>query len=111
LFYGPQYAGHEWTIWVLAAGVWVSSLGMASGYGLWAMEKPKVNFVASLIGMGTTLLAGVWLVGPWGSLGAAWAWFLGNAAASVLLAAAFFRCATETARPRPATPAREAQRS
>jgi O-antigen/teichoic acid export membrane protein len=109
LFYGEQYAGHAWTIWVLAAGVWVSSLGMAAGHGLWAMEKPKVNFVASLVGMGVTLLAGVWLVGPWGSLGAAWAWLAGNVAASALLAAMYLKTAAERAAPRLAAPARETQ--
>ncbi len=89
LAYGEEYAGHEATITLLAAGAWVSSLGIAAGHGLWAMERPRANFLASLLGMATTVLSGIWLVGPYGSVGAAGALLAGNAMASMVLFVAF----------------------
>lgn len=99
LFYGAEYVGHGLTISLLAAGAWVSSLSLAAGHGLWALERPKVNFVASVIGIGSTLLSGIWLVGPGGPLGAAAALLAGHLTSSLFLALTFFKQVNQQLKP------------
>src|SRR4029078_3266435 len=54
--YGPQFAGTGVIIGVLALSVHANSFGVTAGNGLWAMERPKANFVADLCSVGGVLI-------------------------------------------------------
>jgi O-antigen/teichoic acid export membrane protein len=80
LLYGDGYAGHELTTILLAVSVLVQSLGMAIGSGLWALDRPEINFQANLMGLGVTLVTAAGLIAPWGIAGTAAALVAGHAA-------------------------------
>jgi O-antigen/teichoic acid export membrane protein len=79
LVYGPQFAGTGLIISVLSLGVLANSLGVTAGNGLFAMERPKANFVADLCSLGVVVVATVSLVPLYGPLGAALATLAGTA--------------------------------
>ncbi len=71
LVYGPAYAGCGTVLAVLAAQVWVTSLGVTAGNGLWALDRPRANAAADAITILATVMA-VWvLLPPYGVVGAA----------------------------------------
>ncbi len=71
LLYGPAFAGAGLIIGVLSLSVLANSAGVVAGNGLWAMERPKANFVADLCSLGVVIVATVCLVPALGPLGAA----------------------------------------
>src|SRR5204863_9010217 len=71
LVYGPQFAGAGLIIGVLSLSVLANSAGVVAGNGLWAMERPRANFVADLCSLGVVIIATVVLVPLLGPLGAA----------------------------------------
>ena len=78
LLFGPQFAGAGIIIGVLSLSVLANSFGATAGNGLWAMERPRANFVADLISLGVVILATPILVPPFGPLGAAISTLLGT---------------------------------
>ena len=50
--FGPQFAGAGIVIGVLSLSVLANSFSATAGNGLWAMERPRANFVADLISLG-----------------------------------------------------------
>ena len=79
LLYGPQFAGAGVIIGVLSLSVLANSFGMTAGNGLWAMERPRANFVADVIALGVTIVATIGFVPTWGPLGAAISTLVGTA--------------------------------
>ena len=71
LLYGPQFAGAGLIIGVLSLSVLANSFGVTAGNGLWAMERPRANFVADLAALVIVIVATVALVPSLGPLGAA----------------------------------------
>ncbi len=78
LVFGPQFAGAGLIIGVLSLSVLANSFGATAGNGLWAMERPRANFVADLISLGVVVVATVTLVPTLGPLGAAISTLLGT---------------------------------
>jgi O-antigen/teichoic acid export membrane protein len=76
--FGPQFAGAGIVIGVLSLSVLANSFGATAGNGLWAMERPRANFVADLISLGVVILATPILVPLLGPLGAAITTLLGT---------------------------------
>jgi len=80
LIYGSGYDGAGPILNILAFGLFASSIGLAAGNGLWAMEKPAANFRADLCALFTTVLSAA-LLTPWlGVTGAALSTALGASA-------------------------------
>jgi O-antigen/teichoic acid export membrane protein len=77
--YGPSFAGAGMIVGVLSLSVLANSAGVVAGNGLWAMERPKANFVADLCSLGIVIVAAVALVPTLGPLGAAIATLAGTA--------------------------------
>lgn len=77
--YGPQFAAAGPIIAVLSLSVLANSLGVTAGNGLWAMERPRANFVADLISLGVVIVVTIACVPPLGPLGAALATLAGTA--------------------------------
>lgn len=77
--YGPQFAGAGPIIAVLSLSVLANSLGVTAGNGLFAMERPKANFVADLISLLVVIAVTVACVPLLGPLGAALATLSGTA--------------------------------
>lgn len=91
LLYGREYAGYEHTISVLAIAMLVSALLIAVDHGLKVMERPNMNFKASLMGLGVTLMAAPYLVVQWNVLGAACGFLVGALVALAVRWMAFLR--------------------
>jgi O-antigen/teichoic acid export membrane protein len=84
LVYGPQFAGAGLIIGVLSLSVLANSFGVTAGNGLWAMERPRANFVADLIALGVVIVATIGLVPVLGPLGAALATLAGTASDALI---------------------------
>jgi O-antigen/teichoic acid export membrane protein len=77
--YGPQFVGAGSIVAVLSLSVLANSLGVTAGNGLFAMERPKANFLADLISLGVVVVVTVACVPLLGPLGAALATLSGTA--------------------------------
>jgi O-antigen/teichoic acid export membrane protein len=80
LIYGGKYAGTGPVLALLAVNLLVNSLGVTAGNGLWALDRPRANFLADLCTFGVSLTLLFTLVGPLGVLGAALALLAGTCA-------------------------------
>ena len=77
--FGTGFAGTGSILAFLALNMLVSSLGIISGNGLWAIGQPRSNFAADACTLIVTLIVTVCLIYPLGVLGAAIAIFAGSA--------------------------------
>ncbi len=84
LVYGAFYQGCGAILFTLALSALVTSLGIVAGNGLWAIDRPRSNFVADVCCMVVTLVAAVFLVFSWGVLGAALAILAGSVVATIV---------------------------
>jgi O-antigen/teichoic acid export membrane protein len=75
--YGNQYADCGSLVLLLALARLASSLGVVAANGLWAIEQPRLNFVADVCSVVATALAVAMLVYPFGAWGAAAALLIG----------------------------------
>jgi O-antigen/teichoic acid export membrane protein len=78
LLYGPQYAGHDMTIFVLALDVLVVAIGMAVGCGIYALDRPDLSFRAKIAAVCATFATAAVLVYPLGLLGLAMSLLVGS---------------------------------
>jgi O-antigen/teichoic acid export membrane protein len=78
LVYGPQYAGGDDVIRLLALALLANSLSITVGNGLWAINRPDANFTADVCTLVTGLLVLAITVVAWGAVGAACALLVGN---------------------------------
>lgn len=81
--YGPHFAGMGLPIALLSAAVLATSFAVASGNGLWALERPQANLIADVIALLVTVAAALMLVGRTAVLGAALATLCGNTAGAI----------------------------
>jgi O-antigen/teichoic acid export membrane protein len=88
LVYGEAYANYQQVVTLLAVAIVVEGLGMGAANGLWAIEKPQVNFVANATGSIVALVATAVTVGTWGVAGAALGSLAGRSISSALLVGA-----------------------
>jgi O-antigen/teichoic acid export membrane protein len=78
LVYGPQFAGAGPIVAVLSLSVLANSIGVTAGNGLWALERPRANFVADLGSLCVVVVAACVCVPLFGPLGAAIATLAGT---------------------------------
>jgi O-antigen/teichoic acid export membrane protein len=84
LAFGPQYRGTGTILNVLAFSAFMNGLSIISGSGLWAIDQPRLNFVADACCMAVTLIAAALLIHPLGVLGAAFATLAGTSIAAAV---------------------------
>ncbi len=95
LVYGPAYSGCGAILAVLALQVWVTSLGITAGNGLWAMDRPRANAVADVGTILVTVAAVLALLPLYGVIGAAVGALAGTAVGALLRVAVLLRLMTE----------------
>ncbi len=89
LLYGSEFGGHEHTINILAITMLASALLITSDQGLKVLEKPNINFKASMLGIFATLAVAPFLVFNWSLLGASYSFLIGCIIALVVRWLAF----------------------
>jgi len=70
LYNGRFPGAGSMVIW-LTLSVLANAIGMAAGSGLWAIDKPRLNFVADMVTLTVAVAAAPALVGTYGAHGAA----------------------------------------
>lgn len=90
--FGKQYQGTAAILIALAVSTLMNGLSIVSGSGLWAIDRPRSNFLADVCCMGATLIAAAVLVHPFGALGAALATLAGTSTAAVVRIFTLIRC-------------------
>jgi len=91
LVYGPAYAGCGSILAVLALQVWVMSLGITAGNGLWAMDRARANAIADACTVAVTVVAVAVLLPPYGVNGAAVGALIGTTAGVLIRIAVLVR--------------------
>lgn len=86
--YGGGFSSAGPVVGVLALGLWVNSMAITAGNGLWAIGKPQANFRADVVGLVAMVAATATLVPLFGGA-------IGGA--SALLAGGFADAAVRTA--------------
>lgn len=84
LAFGPQYRGTGAILNVLAISAFMNGLSIIAGSGLWAIDQPRLNFVADVCCMSVTLITAALLIHPFGALGAALATLAGTSIAAIM---------------------------
>ncbi len=82
--FGDQYRGHGDVLSTLALVMFANGIGSIAGIGLWAIDKPRINFSADVVTLLITVAAGFVLVVPFGAFGAALAILAGTSAGCVV---------------------------
>jgi len=86
LVFGEQFQGSGPILTALAFVALLNSMGTVVGNGLWAIDRPRANFIADVCCISVTLVAAAFLVFPLGALGAALATLAGACAAAIVRA-------------------------
>jgi len=84
LIFGAQYQGHGDVLSTLALVMFANGVGSIAGIGLWAIDKPRINFAADVVTLLITVAAGFALVIPLGAFGAALAILAGTSTGCVV---------------------------
>lgn len=84
LVFGPEYLGHGTVVFLLAVNLLLNSLGITAGNGLWALDRPRANFVADLAALVSGIAMLLILVRPYGVAGAAAALVCGTSVGTAL---------------------------
>jgi O-antigen/teichoic acid export membrane protein len=84
LVFGSQFDGHGDILTTLAITTFTNGVGTIAGTGLWAMDRPRINFAADLVTLLVTVAAGFALVVPFGAVGAALAMLAGTSVGCVV---------------------------
>lgn len=84
LIYGTRYAGTGAVLLILALHLLVNTVGITAGTGLWALDRPQVNFLGDLATLIVTGAVMIGFVPEHGVIGAAWAMLLGTLLGTVV---------------------------
>jgi O-antigen/teichoic acid export membrane protein len=98
LLFGKQYVHDGHTVAVLSCATLVGIVGLATTDGLWALDRPRLSSLTSLLGLTVLLVSSWFLVGRYGVLGAAYSTLFGMSAAAAVRSACFFHL-TRTPKP------------
>jgi O-antigen/teichoic acid export membrane protein len=98
LYRGGPGVGQWEVIVLLVLTALAGTAGFAADAGLWVLERPDINFRASVTGLAVTLVVASALVGSWGVPGAALGGLLGAVLASGLKGWAFVRLSRDQCR-------------
>jgi O-antigen/teichoic acid export membrane protein len=80
LIYGPLYAGQQTTVALLACAALASAIGMGPNHGMYALERPDVDFKANFLALAVMLVVTASLVGHFQLAGVAAGLLAGNVA-------------------------------
>lgn len=69
--YDGQFTGAGTMVTVMTLSVLANAFGNVAGNGLWALDKPRANFVADMLTLIVAVATAPLLIGPYGALGAA----------------------------------------
>ena len=89
LLYGDGFAGNHYTIAALALALLTVTASTPCEHGLWALESPKDNFKARLLGLCMTSAACVCFIRQFGVPGAALGLLAGNAVVALVTCFAY----------------------
>lgn len=89
--FGPDYAGLQATLIVLAVAKLFDGFSHTASAGLFAMEKIKANFWVDVILMLITITAALLLIQPYGVLGAAWTTLIGSVTSALFRSGLVFK--------------------
>ncbi len=84
LVYGEHYAGAGPILAILAFGLFVGSISVTAGNGLWAIDKPAANFRADFCTLIVTVITAVTLTPLYGVWGAALSSLIGGIVDAVI---------------------------
>ena len=93
--YGGQYAASGPLLTVCLFTVLAISIGMVTGNGLWAIDRPQATLLPDVVALVTALGTAACLTGPYGEMGAALAILAGTTVAAVLKTHRFLYLARE----------------
>lgn len=91
LTFGTAFQGTGLILFALALSALMTSISTVVGNGLWAIDKPHLNFVADVCCLTLTLLGAAVLIAPLGALGAALAILAGTLTSAVVRTVTLFR--------------------
>jgi O-antigen/teichoic acid export membrane protein len=98
LIYGGKYKGTGVIVLILGLSLVVTALCYPFDFGIWAMEKPNINFWITLSAPLVVLFLGFWLVKYLGNIGAALGLLAGNTTIMILRVIAYLKLASSLAR-------------
>ena len=98
ILFRPELSPHPSVVVLLALATFALSLGMPHSEGLSALEMPRLNFLASGLGLLATLTTIAFTLDSWGLTGAAAAFLVGCTTSSVFRTACFWWAAARVAR-------------
>jgi len=84
LVFGSEFQGTAAILIALCLNMLMNSVGTVAGNGLWAINRPQLNFVADVCCMAVTLVGAALFIYPLGALGAALATLSGATAAAIV---------------------------
>jgi O-antigen/teichoic acid export membrane protein len=84
LLFGTDYQGTGTILFLLALSALANSIGMVAANGLWAIDRPRSNFLADVGCLAVTLITAAFLLVPLGPLGAALATLAGALTATLM---------------------------
>ena len=87
--YGPGYSQYSQTLSWLGIALLVNVFGMGADSGLRAMERPRINFIATLLGLVVSVTVAVCLAPGWGIVSAGVGVFAGAVIISTVRCGAF----------------------
>ena len=90
LFKDESYLGHKSLIMILGINITLNAVHMVNDGGIWALERPRVIFIASVVAVAVTFSLSTILIPAYGLHGAAWSLLIGRIVAATLEAGIFF---------------------
>ena len=94
--FGPEYAGLQTALILLAVAKLLEGFSHTASGGLFAMEKIKANFFVDVILMVITITAAVVLIYSYGVVGAAWTTLIGSLTCAILRSGLLFKFLAES---------------
>jgi O-antigen/teichoic acid export membrane protein len=90
LYRGPAFAGLSVVVAVLALRMLMFSVRLGSHQALLVLERAELSVLATFVGLTITTALSLWMIGPFGVMGAAIAWVIGTTVETILQTGCFF---------------------
>lgn len=95
ILYDGRFAGTGTMVTVMSLSVLANAFGNVAGNGLWALDKPRANFVADMVTLIFAVATAPMLIGPYGALGAAGSTLAATTTGAVVRQLIFMQAASE----------------
>lgn len=95
VLYDGRFAGTGTMVTVMSLSVLANAFGNVAGNGLWALDKPRANFVADMVTLIFAVATAPMLIGPYGALGAAGSTLAATTTGAVVRQLIFMQAASE----------------